>query len=229
MKHNITTRTSIGIIGMPRSGTTIVASFINSLDRATIWGEAHRVWARTSPIMMDTRYGIGVLRNSGDVLGQVKAFAEKNDLLIYGTKDVLDGIVTDPIATYRSYGWKYDQVFVVFRNPRKVWASMKSLGNASGLGMTEDRFIQKSNAFVDYCIRTNNATPIILERFREDPIKYMSTKMGLEISGPVILEKYSGTGDRGAMHAKEIRPITKRMPDDSPALDRAVEAYMEVL
>lgn len=228
MKHNITTRTSIGIIGMPRSGTTIVASFINSLDRATIWGEAHRIVGKTFRRIMNTRYGTGMLRPNHSVLTQVEQFAVNHNLLIYGTKDVLDSIVTDPIAIYRSYGTRYDHVFVTFRDPRKTWASIKALGNARGLRMTENEFIWRHNAFVDYCIRMNNATPIILERFRKDPIGYMSTQMGLEISGPVILEQYTGTGDAHAKYDKEIRPETKRIPDDSPALNKACDAYMEV-
>ena len=226
MKHNLKTRTSIGVIGMPRSGTTIVTSFINSLDRATMWGEAHKIWGGNDRTL-STRYGDGRLKNGPDVLGQVEAFAIKHDLLIYGTKDVVDAIVTDPIATYRSYGTRYDHVFVTFRNPRKMWTSIKELGHADGLGMTENDFIWKHNAFVNYCIRFKNATPIILERFRKDPIGYMSTQMGFEITGPVVLEKYTGGGDPHTIKDTEIRRESNRISDPSPALDKACAAYME--
>jgi hypothetical protein len=228
MKHNIKTKTAIGVIGMPRSGTTIVTSFINSLDRATMWGEAHRVVSKTFPRIMATRHGTGILMPDMNVLSQVETFADKHNLLIYGTKDVYDSIVTDPVATYRSYGERYDHVFVTFRDPRKTWASMKAIGHARELGMTEKEFIWKHNSFVNYCVRFRNATPIILERFRKDPIGYMSIQMGIEISGPLIFQQYTGGGDVHAMYDKSVRSVSSRIPDPSLALDEACAAYMEV-
>ena len=94
--------------------------------------------------------------------------------------------------------------------------------------MTEKEFIWKYESFVNYCLRMKNAKPIILERFRKDPVGYMSERMGIEISGPLILEQYTGGGDAHAMHDKSVRPVSSRVPDDSPALDRAAAAYMEV-
>ena len=225
MKHNLSARTSVAIIGMPRSGTTIVASFINSLDRATIFGEAGKLPKLfNDPRPFDTRYGRLMMLPQENILKQIEGFAIKHDLLIYGTKNVFDPWV-DPTSMDYS---EYDHVYVMFRNPRKVWSSMVALNNASGLGMNVDMFIEKHRDFVDFCLSTEKAKPIILDRFRESPIAYMSQQMGIEINGPVVLEQYTGGGDPNAIKDKEVRRKSQRVPDENPALDKAASAYMEV-
>lgn len=225
----LTERIAIAVIGMPRSGTTIVCSFLNSLDRSSVWGEAHRVTWMQLPRIMPTRYGNGILYPYTEVLGQMKDFAVYHDLLIYGSKDVPD-LYIDPIEIVEGYGDRLDKVFVVFRNPRKVWKSMCSLGHTSGLGIKEADFIAMYNEYMKYCLQTDNAISVVLERFRNSPKGYMSAKLGYPIVGNSTLLRYTGTGSpHTTRDGTTIHKNNEREEDDSPSLNTATRLYSEIL
>ncbi len=200
----------IAIIGLPRSGSTIVCSFFNSLPRSTVSGELFRV----------------IRAQEEHRLEQMVISAEKNNLDIGGIKEVWDNnLKFDPIDFVRRYEDKFDLVFVIFRDPRKHWESISALGHKRSISIAE--FIDKYLEFYD--LLGGKYVPIVLQRFIANPESYVRKLTGWDIPEKVILQKYSGGGDPHAMVSKRIVKVDHRPDNKSKKLDRLSPVYKSLL
>lgn len=224
---------AVAIIGMPRSGTTIITSFLNSLDGAIVVGEPHRMAMREAPdgfrwpTIIDTRFNQFHIRPEEDVLQQIERFAEFNYLNIYGFKEACMGVL-DPIRLVLGYGSRIDIVIVTMRDPRKTYNSMFLLsptGHPPPIYDFSDTFVNLVSATFAY----QKFRPVILDHFRADPIRAIELATGWKLGGELNLKKYAGGGDPSAATTKRIIGVDRRAQYGGHELDIADEAYQEIL
>lgn len=227
----------VAIIGMPRSGTTVLASFLNSIDGAMIWGEPHRSRGKPHAVKMPSRYGTVILHPEMEILPQLKSYASAYGLWMFGFKEVYDSIMRlDPINLVSSHGNALDWVFVSIRNPRKNWSSMLAIGHANMLGMDVTGFMRAYKRFIDFSRYVNfegaytgvtapKVFPVVMEKFISNPVAYISSLIGYQIEGAPKLLRYTGGGD-----PHTIRMGTRiRKEDIRPAYLGADLAPLDVL
>jgi hypothetical protein len=217
----------VAIIGLPRSGTTITCSFVNSLDGASVWGEPHRGQTRFPDIPLKTRYGDVALAKT-EVLAHIEEFAKEHDLSICGFKEPLDTYIpVDPIEIVQGYGSRLDKIMVTIRDPGRNFMSMLVLGH-----INEDQIEEYAihyQRFADFCFVEPRAVPIVLERFVKNPVGYMSDKMGIDIPKGHSLKAYTGSGDQRAMWSREIFPSDDRPRYEHDAISGLYVDYEAIL
>jgi hypothetical protein len=217
----------LAIIGMPRSGTTITCSYVNSLDGASVWGEPHRGQTRFPGVPLRSRYG-DISLGKGEVLAQIEDFARENGLSIYGFKEPLDTYIpVDPIEVASGYGDRLDKILVTVRDPGRNFMSMLALANITEKQVEE--YATHYTRFTDFCFVEKRATPIILERFVKDPRGYMARKLGLPEPEKVSLKTYTGGGDGTATWSREIFPSDDRKRYEHDAVSGLYVDYESVL
>ena len=120
---------AVAIIGMPRSGSTIVTAFVNALDLSSIWGEPHR--SKMTKVFK-TRYGDTPLDPKQDRLEQMRKFAVAKGLRVYGFKEVWDmNLDVWPAEVASRYGNRLDHILLTIRDPLISYSSMVALGHAN--------------------------------------------------------------------------------------------------
>lgn len=219
------------VAGLPRSGTTVVASFLNSIEGATIWGEPHRSSGVSGGIPMRTRYGDANFSPRDGVMDQIETFAAEKGLWLYGLKEVTDSTLgVFPMEIASKYDDRIDLVFAMVRNPRKTWASIHAIGHDKGLGWSVDIFADEYIKFANFSLDNNKAVPIVMSRFIKNPRAYMQSKLGFEIVGSSKLLQYTGGGDPATVQPGSIiRNADDRPPYIGPELNAASELYKEVV
>lgn len=222
-------RMSVMVAGLPRTGTTVVASFLNSIDGATIWGEPHRSQAVSIP--MRTRYGDADFSPIDDVMDQIELFAAEKGLWLYGLKEVMDPTLgVFPMEIASKYEDRIDLVLAMIRDPRKAWMSIYAIGHAKGLGWSAEVFANEYIKFTDLILDNNKAMPVVMSRFIRNPKAYMQSKLGLKIAGDLKLLQYTGGGDPATVQpGSVIRNVDNRTSYIGPELNAASELYKEVV
>jgi hypothetical protein len=231
----------IALIGMPRSGSTIMSSIFNSVDGGFVVGEPHamvRVQRPPGmshiPTIMDTRYGTFQIRPGNDVLSQLVAIAEhvelKSDIrmLCVGFKECWVPVV-EPIQLVKNYlhAGRLSHIIICVRDPRKNYASI--VARQFGVkGMSPEEFTDKYVKLIDYGMTGHSMVKMmIFERFIQDPLGEAMRATGFDISGEPELKMYAGGGDEAARVAKEVRNYDHREPVDG--VDYAVHMYKEAV
>lgn len=225
---------------MPRSGSTIIASAVNSLDDDTlIIGEPHRMAASprppsmsATPNLIDTRHGLFDLFPTSaidaDVLTQIEVFSKKRGVGKYGFKECLTTEI-NPIKLVADYGSRVDFVAVAVRDPRRNYMSViQSIGHGRGpydIAAFTDAYV----SLINYTWLQNVST-VILEWFKEDPVKELRRATGWQwIPDKINLCPFPGGGDTYARTSKKINSYERRglylESDIVPALD----AYIDLL
>jgi hypothetical protein len=227
--------TRVGIIGMPRSGSTIISSLVNSLPGSFIVGEPHAMARAPRPkgmetkvTFVDTRYGLFHLKPGEDVLAQIEGFASSNSLTMYGFKECWVPYVEIPrlIQNYRD---RLDITLVTVRQPRLNYGSLEQLSNPNVKPMSAGFFSDQYTELIGMALKPNNVHAIILDWFRVDPIAELRRATGWrDIPDTVPLQMYAGGGDVKARVAKKILPVDRRAPYQG-WMEPAEDAYHELL
>lgn len=227
----------IGMIGMPRAGTTIMSAVVGSLDGALIVGEPHAMLRAqrpaglsAAPLILETRHGVVQMAPGYDVLGQLETVAEyislENDnITIVGFKECWVTVV-EPIALIKNYGNRLTHSVVMIREPRTNYASIHAHRHViQGVSPAEfsDKYIQLVRFALD-----GEAGLMIYEKFIKDPLGETMRATGFEIEGDLALKKYTGGGDTVARGSTEVRDFNLREPLDHPDLVPAIELYEEI-
>lgn len=216
----------IAIIGMPRSGSTIVASFFNSLPKAIIMGELHRAGVSKA---IESRHGsfyADFADPNTSALSQLGAFAEEHGLWLYGIKDVLDNNRGfDPAVLMKEYEEQLDLILVLFRDPRRQWTSIVSLGHKKHIPRTE--FVRRYREAYDSL--GGKYVPFVYEKFIASPVGYARLVTGWDIPDKVPLQQYSGAGDVYARSSKAINKRDSRPAASGRQLDGVARLYSSLL
>jgi hypothetical protein len=226
-------RIAIAIIGMPRSGTTIVTSFLNSLDEALIVGEPYRMLRvkrpmnRNLPNIFNSRYGELLFYPDRDALLQIHAYAFKRSLKIFGFKETWTPDI-DPIALVKLYGNWICATFVVIREPRRNYASMIENTPQGHVPVDVSEF---NRAYTRLAESTSEPGfySVPLASFMEDPVAAICKDTGWQISGKIELKQFVGSGDTSARSAKKIYKTDRRRPASGSLLGPSINAYQKIL
>lgn len=229
---------SIALIGMPRSGSTITGSFFNSLDGGFVVGEPHsmivadRPFGHDWPAYIDTDAGLFKLYPKGEVdpLRQIEVFALINGFDIYGFKEVCT-VKTDPSQIVELYGDRLDAVFVLMREPRKVFRSMTKNTPEGSLPTSPLTFYEWYRSIFEFC---DGDYPfpvhiIYYEQFIKNPERHINEVAGWEFEGSVSLRKFPGSGDLSARGSKVVRAKDIGIPYKGNLLDGMDKLYEEFL
>jgi hypothetical protein len=225
----------IAMIGMPRSGSTIMSSLINSVDGSFVVGEPHAM-ARAQrppgmshiPNILDTRYGAFRLETGTDVLGQLEAFGESAGARIIGFKECWVPVV-EPLRLIKHYGDNLSHVLIAIREPRTNYMSIverEHLGK-----MSPEEFTEKYVKLIEYVLLNNSVTynkkaqPIVYELFIENPFEEVRRATGWIIEGDLELKMYAGGGDEKARTSTIVKDYNWREKYAGPELNRADRAY----
>lgn len=222
----------VAVIGMPRSGSTIVTALLNSFNRAAVLGEPHRSFGKPTVTEFTTRHGSLALKPQIEVLGQIEGFAAEHGLNLFGFKEVLDPLnQVFPIELVEDYADRLDYVFVTIRNPRRNYSSLVQLGHARSLKMSPSDFVTDYGMFIDAVIDLIHPqiVPVILEKFRVDPLGHIGQVTGWPVSGTYQLKAYAGGGDPHAQVAATVERHDYRPPYAGAELDEADDYYNEAL
>lgn len=232
---NIPTRPiEIAMIGMPRSGSTIMSSLVNSINNAMIVGEPHAM-ARAHrperlkhvPTLVETRYGtISISPGYDDILTQLEFYAVQLGVNIVGFKECWVPSVY-PIELVESYKNRLTNKVVMVRDPARNYSSIRSLSR-SDADMPIDEFVAKFVALVDYGLR-DDVGIMLYELFIANPLKALKVATGWDVVGVPELEMYSGGGDLKARGSKNIDRYDYREPYQDSRLVPAQLAYRDAV
>jgi len=184
MKANIDTQTCVAVIGLPGSGTSAVAKFLNGLDYTYIAETPHRL---KDISRITTKYGVMHIdpHESPFVLNQIQWYAGWWDLLIYGFQETWDmDAPVNPMHLTNVYAKHIDLVLSVFREPMQLY----------GTTYNKVKSPAKLNAmYLDmyhYAIEHENHIPLIISEFQKSPMDYMNKITGWNISGEIEDAQY---------------------------------------
>lgn len=214
------------VVGMPGSGTTIIASFINSLERSIIFGEPTRAG---SNVTFKSRYEDYRFK-PGDKLEQIIDFGNRHDLLIRGYKEVWNVRHFHLIELVEGQRDKLDIVLTVLREPRRNYSSMMAMNHNRGTkGSTKQYIIYMYTSLADKILNDPLYVPIIYDEFIKDPFGTINTKLCWGVVGQMSLGNYVGGGHNSAMRSHEVKPVNSRPPSKEKGLDKMIDAYNQVL
>lgn len=221
----------IAIVGMPRSGSTIVASYINSINSAMIIGEPFlqakrpRPEGKDWPTIVDTRYGTLKIPYGASVMSCIDEFADGRLILISGFKECMTAAV-DVVDLVQKLLPGLDLVLVVLREPRKNFMSMRQLTPEGHIPLSVEEFNEWYIKLVDLTyMRTSKIQPLNLDFFRIDPALELSDATGWDLEGNHTFKQYSGGGDTNARTAQSVGPVDQRVPYPGDDILPSVDAY----
>lgn len=210
------------VVGVPRSGTTLVSTFINTALNAVCLCEPHHEWAGNRSIspgkLVEAVYDPashlpidGTIRKSlsggkYDLAGFKETYREA-----YG-----DARDTETLTAYAQSGYT---VLAVVRDAGAVWNS-----SCQCLSPNFPDFAKNYVAFLGW-LPSRNARIICYEAFCKDPVKTFHAATGWAVTGFDRLEKNpSRLGDWTGKTRSDIVPEIKRLPwvvspDDEPKIE----------
>lgn len=232
---------TIAIVGPPRSGTTIVAKYINSIGGVFIVSEPYQAALKPRPPRMkfwptivETEYGNFGIVPEQDAWDQVKIFANRVEpgLSVIGFKECQSPIVNAAdIAGSLMDNKEVDRTIVVMRHPRLVFESMLWNTPEGHERTTPQELAQMYDELYDLVDNYPEQTAIIfLDWFRAYPTEEVQKATGWSISGLTIntLDPLPGGGDPTALGSTSVSRIDTQRPSPRRDLDRAVEIYEDM-
>lgn len=208
------------IVGLPRSGTTIISNTINSLKNAFCFIEPHWEKSLKGKVSFDDKklkWIWGLDYYSGDALPLDHAITKilnKYDLV--GFKETFRSNIyesfyknisnQDLLFKYKTAGYK---IIPIIRNPLNVWNSNKSFNpDKDSWAGRLDLFIQNYCDFINFIKPLN---PIIFERFVQFPEKTLK-EFGLDVPNKIeIQSRKLKMGDVGARSSTKIEHKKKEL------------------
>jgi hypothetical protein len=214
----------VGLYGMPRSGSTIIASFFNSIDRSFCLSEPFR-----SRVMLklDTEFGPIVIRPKSKIM-DIVSFVQQHEPRIYGWKEVYNRGVPGQFWRIMSETLPLlDTRVAVIRDPRRAYASHVAL--ATGGDAWPAREWQAAYLSVYHTLLHFNFRFLLFERFLSNPIDHVNETLGLGLYGvPGLVPNQLKGGDVGGMESARIRKEDIRPPYQGDGIEQAESLYREI-
>ena len=214
MKTNLDKDTSFFITGVPRSGTTLLCNFFNSLEDGFCFGEPLRYY-------LDHLYCGGLRETVDNCFGKIKASHIPADLQVLnisefpsifpeynlgGLKETYtEWMITSTGSILLENFHVYDLGIIVIRNPEDVFASNKALSEKRLLMTVRDL----NNAYLFFNemeIKHSNVHILVLEDFVTAGIDYVNSVLPFNIEGEFELKPTGHTyGDPYANKSTELK------------------------
>jgi hypothetical protein len=196
------------VIGLARSGTSIVTSYLNSQPNAFVVGEPTWPQEHNRNQLVYSRYGEIVFNKKADIFVQLAQLASKLELALVGIKEAWTPSI-NAIRVADRYTDIVDSIIITVREPRRNYQSMfdhfASIGPVSS-AMFERRY----KMLFEYGMNNPRAKFIVLEQFKKDPVGILRKAVNFEIEEVEELQRYSGGGCKNVrtsttVEDKEIR------------------------
>ena len=226
------TRERVLLVGLPRSGTTVVANYLHSLANGFCFLEPHwevgfygstrafrdpklrwmfRLrYSPDSPLPMDDAVG-RVLRRY-DVVGIKETYRGRH----YARHE--SALPNEALLSrYLDAGYR---LLPIWREPLAVWNSFRAFPQHKTWAGDLDAFIENYPRFADFAAGT---PPIIYERFAGNPLHEMQrVGLGPGVANGGIQPRYSRMGDPNAGNSSTIGPPSASVnytPDQRLAIE----------
>lgn len=194
MKTNLTHPMTFFILGVPRSGTTILCNLFDALEDGQCFGEPH--WWSYKEAMSSEKYIYGIF--------QKECLARKlsNPAGLFGYKETYKGYYFPDEQLIKLHVPQVDFFLIVFRDPVMTHSSQRALGWKEW--DRPDDFNQ-SYKRLDELAEHEKGIAIVYEQFVKAPLEYLNERLPFQIEGPLELKPTGHTfGDPFANRSTEI-------------------------
>jgi hypothetical protein len=221
------------VTGLPRSGTSVVCSLLNSAANAAFLSEPHNSLRELGYFWPDKLTARGASRTMpvSELVPWLKAAlsgAKPSWRLrrydVVGVKEVFQPVERTETLLLDYALAAADPVIVTIRDPVETYAALKARFRVAlddGLSRLEG-FMR----WVDQERRHRQLRFVAHESLCADPIGHFNAAMGgdLALQGPLVKRPMAGFGDPRALNSTEIAPTGPRRPGLEPQEVRAIEA-----
>lgn len=191
------------VIGLPRSGTSIVASYLNSQPNALVVGEPSWPMLAGKDQIVYSRYGDIHLSHKMDIFEQLKNLSDQIGLQLIGMKEAWVPAV-NAISIAQAYYDILDGIIITLREPRRNYLSMyyqfASIGPVA-IAMFERHY----KMLHQYGKNNDKVRFVILEQFKKDPFNVLQKAVpAIELEELTELSRYTGGGCRKARESTQV-------------------------
>ena len=236
MKTDLANLTTFFILGIPRSGTTIVANLFNSIEDGFCLGEPHWLRKQEGPD--------AVAKAHGKVVGELEHWTEWADRHNMGYPAYIKMTMAPGFSPYNVGGYKetyrpytrlsedlirthrhqVDFYIIVLRDPIMVMSSIKAVGDDI---WTVD-MLNQAYQRMDELGQDDKAVVVVYKDFCQYPMAYLNARLPFTIHG--LLELYAtghAYGDPKANRSTTIE-MSERKPSISDDWIEGLEPAREV-
>jgi hypothetical protein len=221
---------TVAIIGMPRSGSTIVASYINSMPGVFIVGEpflaanSPRPMGKLWPTIADTDYGEPlIIHQDRPVFPTIMEFVNKiGGINMVGFKECWTPW-TDPITIVEDLG--IHTVLVTIREPPKNYMSMYERRPPDTPPFSVRKFNAEYVRFCDFPRSYPVARAVFLDDFRLNPKREIERATGWDLPDHHKFTHFTGGGDESARVATKVKKRDTRTPYNGNDIVQSVKTY----
>jgi hypothetical protein len=230
MKTDLTEKRLMFLLGVPRSGTTIVASLFNSLEDGFCLGEPH--WYLKTGHEDTGAYG--KVKEHCRPVEDPKLIIETNIIPILQDTDYMLGSFKETWHRHHRADLRallarnmsvIDHLIILFRDPILTLSSLR----AHDWGELRPHHIVKDYYELDKLASHPKGIGLVFEDFCEGPLEYLNSRLPFQIEGPLDIKptghKY---GDPRANRSDgiEVHERVINVPDHwIPQLDPAVSIW----
>lgn len=221
------------VTGLPRSGTSVVCSLLNSAANAACLSEPHNSLRQLGHFWPDKLVSRGASRTMplAELVPWLQAALRGAKLSwrlrrydVVGVKEVFQRLEETETLLLDYALAAADPVIVTIRDPVENYAALKARFRVAlddGLARLE-RFMR----WVDRERRDRRLRFVSHESLCADPIGHFNTAMAgdLALHGKLVKHPMAGFGDPRALNSTEIVPTSPRRPGLEPEEVRAIEA-----
>lgn len=231
------------LVGLPRSGTTILANFIHSSKNAFCFLEPHWEYVfykgstkflrdKKLRLLFGLKYFVDEslpLDKALDNISKKYSFCGiketfRSDCYLNISPDIVN---SDLLQRYKDARYL---LVPIIRNPLNVWNSFQRKNPVDGSWPDSlDLFIENYCRFFSFI---GDAVPVVFEKFVEDAASEFSKKVSFDLGVNKIKTRKSKMGDRDAIDSTVIRLIKRDvcyLKTDKKAIEKsdAMKFYKE--
>lgn len=212
MKTNLGTKNTFFILGLPRGGTTIVARVFDSLEDGFCLGEPHWLYENLGSAEQALGKVPGPAPTTRDaILPWIKREVQDEGWMLGGYKETLFRLHRGIYTLAEEHAERVAFFVIVFRSPRQVLASQHAHGYVEEMSGVDDY------RFLEALANRDNGIGLCFERFVENPLGYLNSRLPFRIDGSLALQPTNHAyGDPRANRSRFIRPPEPRRPDPAP-------------
>ena len=177
MKTNLTHPMTFFILGVPRSGTTILCNLFNALEDGFCLGEPHWYAVNQGVVPLEKMLSI--------YLSDVRYRAIHNGYNLSGYKETYrlrHKLSDDLVKLHLSF---VSFFLIIFRDPVLVHSSQRALGWTEW--DTPDDF-NESYKRLDELAQHEKGIAIVCEQFVQNPLTYLNQRLPFQIEGDLVLK-----------------------------------------
>lgn len=205
----------VGVFCLPRSGSTILTSFLNSIDRSVFLSEPH---GRHQPKKkIPTRYGD--LLYGETVMGSLLTFSCQRELTLVGYKEIWHPIQEDRMWAILDKDFDhFDLIVTTLRDPLRIYSSI------SHTELPEKKF---NRVYIEFHekMKSLQAKTVVLDKFRRNPSGHINTVLPFDVPRISLIPRQLQGGDPYAIRADKVDAAETREPWPRRNLMDAVRYY----